>query len=98
MRTPRFPLGQILATPGAVQALRQIAGDNYQSFVAKLIARHQSGDWGELDEDDVAENEFSLEHSFRLLSAYTLPENAGRIWVITEADRSATTLLLPDEY
>jgi hypothetical protein len=58
---------------------------------------HAAGDWGELDEHDRHENELSLVHGFRLLSAYTL-SNGTRIWIITEADRSATTLLLPSEY
>ncbi|MDE3075945.1 MAG: plasmid related protein [Chloroflexota bacterium] len=62
-----------------------------------LLFRHVSGDWGELDEEDKAENELSLREGFRLLSAYTL-RNGEKIWIITEADRSVTTLLLPDEY
>jgi hypothetical protein len=85
-------LGQIVATPGALDALEQ-SGES----AGTLIKRHLSGDWGELDEHDRAENEFSVEQGFRLLSAYTL-SNGTRIWVITEADRSATTLLLPSEY
>ena len=92
MRPPRFPLGQLVATPGAWQALAE-AGQGAMPFVA----RHQAGDWGELDEHDVRENGYSLQHGFRLLSAYTL--NTGvRLWLITEADRSATTILLPQEY
>jgi hypothetical protein len=92
MRPPRFPLGQLVATPSALQALAE-AGQDAMPFVA----RHQAGDWGELDEHDVRENEYALQHGFRLLSAYTL--NTGvRLWLITEADRSATTILLPQEY
>jgi hypothetical protein len=61
------------------------------------LRRHISQDWGELSEEDVRENELALREGFRLLSAYRT--NAGdRIWVITEADRSATTILLPSEY
>ena len=61
------------------------------------LVRHISGDWGNVDEHDRRENEFSLAHGFRVLSAYTL--NSGiKIWIITEADRSATTVLLPEEY
>ena len=92
MRPPKFPLGQIVATPGALRAFEE-AGDDPMTFVA----RHHSGDWGELDEQDIQENEYSLQHGFRLLSAYHT-SNGERIWVITEADRSATTLLLPEEY
>src|SRR4029453_12757000 len=91
-RRPRFPLGDIVATPGALDALREA-----QHEPLELLRRHQTGDWGNLDEEDKAENEFSLTHDLRLLSAYTLPTQA-KIWVITEADRSVTTLLLPSEY
>jgi hypothetical protein len=61
-----------------------------------LLARHVSGDWGELPEEDRAENEFSVANNLRILSAYTLA-NGVKVWVITEADRSATTFLLPEE-
>src|SRR6266508_3992094 len=88
----RFPLGDIVATPGALDALREA-----QQEPLGLLRRHQTGDWGNLDEEDKAENEFSLTHDLRLLSAYTLPTQV-KIWVITEADRSVTTLLLPAEY
>jgi hypothetical protein len=92
MNDGRFPLGQVVATPGALQALAE-AGENPMPF----IVRHVTGDWGDLDEHDRQENEFSVLHGFRILSAYTLSTGA-RIWIITEADRSATTLLLPSEY
>jgi hypothetical protein len=62
-----------------------------------FVARHQSGDWGDLSEEDRQENEFSLQHGFRLLSVYQTA-NGESIWVITVADRSATTILLPSEY
>ena len=87
-----FPLGRVVATPGALGALEE-AGQTPLEF----LARHARGDWGELDEHDRQENELSLVHGFRLLSAYSL-SNGTRIWIITEADRSATTLLLPSEY
>jgi hypothetical protein len=89
---PRFPLGHLVATPGALHALAE-AGHSPMEFVH----RHQSGDWGEVPEEDRRENEYSVEHGFRLLSAYTL-RTGVRIRIITEADRSATTLLLPEEY
>jgi hypothetical protein len=88
----RFSLGDVVATPGALDALREA-----QQEPLELLRRHQTGDWGDLDEEDQAENEFSLTHDLRLLSAYTLPTQV-KIWVITEADRSVTTLLLPSEY
>lgn len=87
-----FPLGRVVATPGALEALAE-AGIN----PAALLDRHVVGDWGELCEEDRKENEFSLNRGFRLLSSYPLPESQ-KVWVITEADRSATTLLLPSEY
>jgi hypothetical protein len=89
---PRFPLGQIVATPGALDALL-IAGQTPGNF----LRRHVAGDWGDLDEDDRRENESSLSDGFRLLSAYRLSDDT-LIWVITEADRSSTCILLPSEY
>lgn len=87
-----FPLGRIVATPGARRALEE-AGQSPTEF----LDRHVSGDWGELDEEDKRENEFSVRNGFRILSAYTTLAGE-KIWVITEADRSATTFLLPEEY
>jgi len=88
-----FSLGKIVSTPGALDAL---ARANQQPH--DFLNRHAAGDWGaELSEEDKAENEYSLEHGFRILSSYKTA--AGKkLWVITEADRSVTTLLLPDEY
>lgn len=88
----KFPLGQIVATPGAIEALRR-AGQTPLEF----LARHARGDWGELDREDQQENGFSLREGFRLLSAYRL-KDGRRLWIITEADRSVTTFLLPEEY
>jgi len=62
-----------------------------------LFQCHVDGDWGDLDESDKAKNELSLKEAFRILSAYKL-KTGVKVWVITEADRSATTLLLPEEY
>jgi hypothetical protein len=88
----KFQLGSLVATPGALQALEQ-AGQSPMEF----LQRHAAGDWGEVDAHDKTENEYSLQHGFRLLSAYRLADGT-KIWIITEADRSATTLLLPEEY
>jgi hypothetical protein len=91
-KQPAFQLGQIVATPGALAAIKK-AGQQPGEF----LTRHINRDWGDLDEEDRKENEYSLEHGFRLLSAYKT--NAGdRLWIITESDRSVTTLLLPEEY
>ena len=86
----RFPLGRVLATPGVLEVLTPIE-------IAQALSRHVSGDWGEVDAEDAKENELSLKQGFRLLSAYTSAAGV-RFWIITEADRSATTLLLPEEY
>ena len=88
----RFALGQTFITPGAEEAL-QIAGQTAIEF----LRRHMSCDWGELSEDDIAENELSLKQGFRLLSNYQTGKGQ-QLWIITEADRSATTVLLPSEY
>jgi hypothetical protein len=89
---PRFPLGQLVATPGALEVLQEAEQDPLG-----LLVRHVSGDWGDLEDEDKQENEFSVDRDLRILSAYNLP-TGKRVWIITEADRSATTLLLPDEY
>ena len=91
-KQPAFELGQIVATPGALAALKK-AGQQPREF----LTRHINRDWGDLDEEDRKENEYSLEHGFRLLSAYKT-DAGDRLWIITEADRSVTTLLLPEEY
>ncbi len=88
----RFSLGQTVSTPGALAAL-EAAGQE----PGQLLRRHQSGDWGDVPPEDAAENDLSVAQGFRVLSAYTL-ETQVKVWIITEADRSATTILLPSEY
>ena len=90
--TTRFTLGRILATPGAINAMKE-AGES----PLKLLRRHAHGDWGELHEDDQRANELAIRQGMRILSAYALTTEE-RVWLITEADRSATTILLPEEY
>lgn len=92
MKRPRFSLGRVVATPGALEAL---AGAGHEP--AEFLDRHIQGDWGELTDDDRAENELSVKEGFRILSAYHLKDGT-KIWIITEADRSSTTVLLPEEY
>lgn len=87
---PLFPLGRLVAAPGALAALER-------AKQPPACFRHAGGDWGELEPADVAENEYSVAHGFRLLSRYRT-DAGDRLWIITEADRSATTLLLPEEY
>jgi hypothetical protein len=91
-KQPLFDLGQLVATPGALAALEK-TGQNPMEF----LSRHVTGDWDELPEEDKAENRFSLEKGFRLLSSYRTAAG-DKVWVITESDRSVTTLLLPEEY
>jgi hypothetical protein len=89
---PKFELGQVVATPGAIELLVG-AGRSPVEF----IARHVRGDWGDLDEHDRLVNEQALLHGGRLLSSYIVTGDQ-RLWLISESDRSATTLLLPSEY
>jgi len=89
---PLFPAGRLVATPGALALLEQT-----NKSPLEYVSRHLRGDWGDLDQQDKAENELSLKYGFRLLSSYHVTA-AEKIWIITEADRSVTTLLLPEEY
>src|SRR5437016_14440515 len=88
----RFALGQTFITPGAEEALI-IAGQTAIEF----LRRHMSEDFGELSAEDVTENELSLREGFRVLSTYRTAKGQ-KLWIITEADRSSTTILLPSEY
>jgi hypothetical protein len=93
-----FPLGQVVATPGVLDRI-----DDTRVFL-RLLKRHATGDWGDLDADDRERNDVAVQEGMRVFSAYVLSDhrdsNAGtfRVWVITEWDRSATTFLLPSEY
>ncbi len=87
--TARFELGVVVATPAALKLLPRHA-------IEELLARHASGDWGDLDSHDRRENERSVREGFRIFSAYDTP--VGRLWVITEADRSSTCVLRPEDY
>jgi hypothetical protein len=89
--TGPLPLGRVVATPGALEALSD-AGEHPLSY----IVRRASGDWGDLCAHDHRQNEIALRESYRVFSSYEVGE--GRVWVITEADRSVTTILLPEEY
>src|SRR5258708_12180163 len=86
-KTPLFPLGQIVATPGALAALGK-AGQTPLEF----LARHVRGDWGELCEEDRKENQLSLERGFRLLSSYRTSSGDTKSWPVTDATRGAPTL------
>ena len=92
---PLFPLGSCYITPG-IQTLIE----EFQFNINDLMTRHQSGDWGDLCKDDKKENDFALKNTLRIFSSYliTLNNESIKIWIITEADRSSTTVLLPSEY
>lgn len=90
--SPQFPLGQIVATPGALEAL-----DQATQTPAEFLTRHVSSDWGDLCAEDKQLNDQALTDGSRILSAYRTTKGT-KFWIITEADRSVTTLLLPEEY
>ena len=92
LKKPLFDLGQVVATPGALAALEE-AGQSPSEF----LTRHVHGDWGMVDEHDRQANDGALQDGSRILSAYVLTTGT-KIWIITEADRSSTCCLLPEEY
>jgi hypothetical protein len=87
-----FPLGRLFLTPGVIEALEEAGQEPFE-----FLRRHQSGDWGDLGSEDKRENEFSVTRALRILSKYHTVKGEA-LYVITEADRSSTTLLLPSEY
>lgn len=89
----RFSLGQVVATPGALEALA--ASDQTP---AELLSRHQSGDWGNLDDEDKRLNDEALVDGSRIFSAFVLKDGHTKVWCITEVGRQSTCLLLPNEY
>ena len=89
---PLFALGRLVATPGALELLTRS-----EQTPLEFLARHSRGDWGECCPEDAIENDFSVKAGFRIFSVYRT-RNGEKLWVITEADRSVTTLLLPSEY
>lgn len=90
--TPLLPLGQVLATPGALELLLSL-----QLTPLRFVLRHMAGDWGDICEEDRQTNAEALVHGARVMSVYVLGPTQC-LWIITEADRSCTTLLLPEEY
>jgi hypothetical protein len=89
-KQPAFELGQIVATPGALATLRK-AGQQPGEF----LTRHVNREWGDLSDEDRKENDYGLKHGFRLLSSYRTNEG-DKLWILTESDRSVTTLSLPE--
>ena len=94
-KTVRFPMGQTVLT----RSVNDLIAENeaFAKFVMASLARHATGDWGDLTPEDKAENDLSLNRKLRLLSAYESPD-LPKIWIITEADRSVTTVLFPEDY
>jgi hypothetical protein len=90
---PLFPLGHVVATPGAITVMQEHGIDATQ-----LLARHVTGDWGDLCAEDRAENELAVGRRLRIFSSYGADDSPSRLWVITEADRSVTTILRPEDY
>jgi len=89
---PLFHLGDVVATPESICTL-----NDHGISAHSLLQRHASGDWGDLCEEDVQANNDALQHGDRLLSSYVLSDSC-KVWIITEWDRSVTTILLPSEY
>lgn len=89
---PRFKLGRILATPGALEVIADA-----RVSIVDLLIRHLRGDWGDMSHSDREQNDRAIMAGERLVSNYVLP-GGGTVWIITEADRFATTFLLPGEY
>ena len=86
-----FELGSVVATPSALQFC-----EAHKTNPLLLLGRHITGDWGDLDAADTAANQHAVQHDLRIFSSYKI--GGGKVWVITEADRSSTCMLLPDEY
>jgi hypothetical protein len=86
-----FKSGSVVATPGALQFC-----EAHKINPLSLLKRHIAGDWGDLDAADTAANQHAVQHDLRIFSSYKI--GGGKVWVITEADRSSTCILLPDEY
>lgn len=92
-KTGLFDLGAVVGTPGAIDALQRTG-----ISARTLLQRHISGDWGDIHPEDVGLNEQALVNGERIMSVYTLSQTGETVWVITEWDRSITTLLLPTDY
>lgn len=90
MSTAKFPLGRVVGTPGVIAKISRVE-------ITVALRRHHTGDWGDVCREDHRANEEALEHGFRLFSVYHT-QAGEKFWIITEADRSATTVLFPHEY
>jgi hypothetical protein len=93
-----FPLGRIMSTPAAMAALNLEEPGDTGAFAAKLLGRHVTGDWGDVEEEDVAVNNRAVTNASRIHSVYRLPSTQKDVWIMTEGDRSHTAILMPEEY
>ena len=91
----KFKIGEVYVSRKVND--RATEDEDFADFVLRSLEKHARGDWGDLDEEDKQENEISLGEGFRILSAYKY-KDGEKIWIITEADRSVTTVLFPEEY
>lgn len=89
----RFELGVLAATPAALELLGEL-----EIAPSYLLERHMAGDWGSVPREDARENELSVKRGYRIVSSYPVGDDGERVWIITEADRSSTCILLPEEY
>jgi hypothetical protein len=88
---PLFEIEKLVATPAVMKKVDPV-------YAMSCLASHMTGDWGLCGDEDKAENDWSVKHGARILSVWPLPDEAGEFWIITEADRSVTSFLLPEEY
>jgi hypothetical protein len=93
VREQRFELGELLATPQALEVLGEL-----EVSPSELLERHASGDWGTVSAEDAQENELSVREGLRIVSSYAVGDEARKVWVITESDRSSSCILLAEEY
>ena len=99
MKDKKFSLGEVVTTATISVRLNNL---NFLKFMHNSLNRHQLTDWGELEQEDKEANDFALENADRLFSSYLIPKDTGmeeqKIWIITEHDRSYTTILFPSDY
>lgn len=102
VRKPLFSLGQVLATKGIQELMQSLAGLEFEEHLVDCLACHQKGNWGVVPKEDAKENDSSVKNGNRIISSYYINPNEpikdNVFWIITEADRSVTTFLLPSEY
>ena len=97
MPTQLFPLGRVVMTTNLQHRLSAAIPESWDRQLKEMIDRHVSGDWGDLEEFDRQQNDDALKEGGRMFSAYHTSDGT-KVWIITEADRSYTTALLPEDY